>query len=111
LRLPSVDLQASFERHLRAENKSARTAETYLEAVLFQHFSSGPRLRAGIFSVARGLTGLSGWSNPVLPRGDIHDWLREEAHIQRTIVSALVRLAVDLLQEQTFAEPSTSPRS
>ena len=31
---PSVDLPASFERHLRAENKSARTVETYLEAVL-----------------------------------------------------------------------------
>jgi site-specific recombinase XerD len=30
----SVDLPASFERHLRAENKSARTVETYLEAVL-----------------------------------------------------------------------------
>jgi site-specific recombinase XerD len=29
----SVDLPASFERHLRAENKSARTVETYLEAV------------------------------------------------------------------------------
>jgi len=28
-----VDLPASFERHLRAENKSARTVETYLEAV------------------------------------------------------------------------------
>ncbi len=27
-----VDLPASFERHLRAENKSARTVETYLEA-------------------------------------------------------------------------------
>jgi site-specific recombinase XerD len=30
----SVDLPASFERHLRAENKSARTVETYLEAVV-----------------------------------------------------------------------------
>jgi site-specific recombinase XerD len=30
----SVDLPASFERHLRAENKAARTVETYLEAVL-----------------------------------------------------------------------------
>jgi site-specific recombinase XerD len=30
----SVDLPASFERHLRAENKSTRTVETYLEAVL-----------------------------------------------------------------------------
>jgi site-specific recombinase XerD len=30
---PSVDLPASFERHLRAENKSARTVETYLDAV------------------------------------------------------------------------------
>jgi hypothetical protein len=30
----SVDLPASFERHLRAENKSARTVETYPEAVL-----------------------------------------------------------------------------
>src|ERR671934_1528 len=29
----SVDLSASFERHLRAENKSARTIQTYLEAV------------------------------------------------------------------------------
>jgi site-specific recombinase XerD len=29
----SVDLPASFERHLRAENKSVRTVETYLEAV------------------------------------------------------------------------------
>jgi hypothetical protein len=29
----SVDLARSFERHLRAENKSDRTAETYLEAV------------------------------------------------------------------------------
>jgi integrase/recombinase XerC len=29
----SVDLPTSFERHLRAENKSARTVETYLEAV------------------------------------------------------------------------------
>jgi site-specific recombinase XerD len=29
----SVDLPASFERHLRAENKSARTVETYLDAV------------------------------------------------------------------------------
>jgi site-specific recombinase XerD len=29
----SVDLPASFERHLRAENKSARTVQTYLEAV------------------------------------------------------------------------------
>jgi site-specific recombinase XerD len=29
----SVDLPASFERHLRAENKSARTIETYLDAV------------------------------------------------------------------------------
>jgi site-specific recombinase XerD len=29
----SVDLPASFERHLRAENKSARTVETYLAAV------------------------------------------------------------------------------
>jgi site-specific recombinase XerD len=29
----SVDLPASFERHLRAENKSARTIETYLTAV------------------------------------------------------------------------------
>ena len=28
-----VDLVASFERHLRAENKSDRTVETYLEAV------------------------------------------------------------------------------
>ena len=32
-----------------------------------------------------------------------HDWLREEAHLQRTTASALVRLAVDLLQEQTFS--------
>jgi site-specific recombinase XerD len=31
---PSVDLPASFERHLRAENKAARTVKTYLEAVL-----------------------------------------------------------------------------
>jgi site-specific recombinase XerD len=31
---PSVDLPASFERHLRAENKSARTVETYLDAVI-----------------------------------------------------------------------------
>lgn len=31
-----------------------------------------------------------------------HDWLREEAHLQRTTASALVRLAIDLLQEQTF---------
>ena len=31
LRLP--DLTRSFERHLRAENKSDRTVETYLEAV------------------------------------------------------------------------------
>ena len=30
----SVDLPASFERHLRAENKSARTVQTYLEAFL-----------------------------------------------------------------------------
>ena len=30
----SVDLPASFERHLRAENKSARTVQTHLEAVL-----------------------------------------------------------------------------
>ena len=30
-RLP--DLARSFERHLRAENKSDRTIETYLEAV------------------------------------------------------------------------------
>jgi site-specific recombinase XerD len=30
----SVDLPASFQCHLRAENKSARTVETYLEAVL-----------------------------------------------------------------------------
>jgi site-specific recombinase XerD len=29
----SVDLARSFERHLRAENKSDRTVETYLEAV------------------------------------------------------------------------------
>ena len=29
----SVDLARSFERHLRAENKSGRTVETYLEAV------------------------------------------------------------------------------
>ncbi len=29
----SVDLPASFERHLRAENKAARTVQTYLEAV------------------------------------------------------------------------------
>ena len=29
----SVDLPTSFQRHLRAENKSARTVETYLEAV------------------------------------------------------------------------------
>ena len=29
----SVDLAGSFERHLRAENKSGRTVETYLEAV------------------------------------------------------------------------------
>jgi site-specific recombinase XerD len=32
--VPSVALPASFERHLRAENKAARTVETYLEAVL-----------------------------------------------------------------------------
>ena len=31
---PSVGLPVSFERHLRAENKAARTVETYLEAVL-----------------------------------------------------------------------------
>ena len=29
----SVDLPASFERHLRAGNKSARTVETYLGTV------------------------------------------------------------------------------
>src|SRR6266508_5390505 len=29
----SVDLPTSFERHLRAENTSARTVQTYLEAV------------------------------------------------------------------------------
>jgi site-specific recombinase XerD len=29
----SVDLPTSFKRHLRAENKSVRTVETYLEAV------------------------------------------------------------------------------
>jgi site-specific recombinase XerD len=29
----SVDLPTCFERHLRAENKSARAVETYLEAV------------------------------------------------------------------------------
>ena len=29
----SVDLPTSFQRHLRAENKSARTVETYLAAV------------------------------------------------------------------------------
>jgi hypothetical protein len=33
LRLP--DLARSFERHLRAENKSDRTVETYLEASAF----------------------------------------------------------------------------
>lgn len=32
-----------------------------------------------------------------------HDWLREEAHLQRTTASSLVRLAVDLLQEQAFS--------
>jgi hypothetical protein len=30
---PSVDLPASFERHLRAESKSTRTVQSYLEAV------------------------------------------------------------------------------
>jgi site-specific recombinase XerD len=34
MRTPSVVLPVSFERHLRAENKSARTVETYLDAVL-----------------------------------------------------------------------------
>jgi site-specific recombinase XerD len=29
----SVDLPTSFQRHLRGENKSVRTVETYLEAV------------------------------------------------------------------------------
>jgi site-specific recombinase XerD len=39
-RLP--DLARSFERHLRAENKSDRTVETYLEAVrLLQAFLTG----------------------------------------------------------------------
>jgi site-specific recombinase XerD len=39
-RLP--DLVRSFERHLRAENKSDRTVETYLEAVrLLQAFLTG----------------------------------------------------------------------
>jgi hypothetical protein len=45
---------------------------------------------AGTSTVAGGLTGLSGWSNPVLE--DIHDWLREEAHIYCYV---LARLAVD----------------
>jgi hypothetical protein len=40
LRLP--DLARSFERHLRAENKSDRTVETYLEAVrLLEAFLAG----------------------------------------------------------------------
>src|SRR5919204_2699780 len=40
-RLP--DLVRSFERHLRAENKSDRTVETYLEAVrLLEAFLAGP---------------------------------------------------------------------
>jgi Phage integrase, N-terminal SAM-like domain len=39
-RLP--DLARSFERHLRAENKSDRTVETYLEAVrLLEAFLAG----------------------------------------------------------------------
>jgi hypothetical protein len=39
-RLP--DLTRSFERHLRAENKSDRTVETYLEAVrLLEAFLAG----------------------------------------------------------------------
>ena len=54
LRLPSVDLQASLERHLRAESESDRTVETSLEAVLAQHASSGPRLGRGSFLLQGG---------------------------------------------------------
>jgi site-specific recombinase XerD len=43
-RLP--DLACSFERHLRAENKSDRTVETYLEAVrLLEAFLAGRGVR------------------------------------------------------------------
>ena len=43
-RLP--DLARSFERHLRAENKSDRTVETYLEAVrLLEAFLTGRGVR------------------------------------------------------------------
>ena len=43
-RLP--DLARSFERHLRAENKSDRTVETYLEAVrLLEAFLAGRGVR------------------------------------------------------------------
>ncbi len=43
-RLP--DLTRSFERHLRAENKSDRTIETYLEAVrLLETFLAGRNVR------------------------------------------------------------------
>jgi hypothetical protein len=41
----SVDLPTSFQRHLRAENKSVRTIETYLEAIQ-QLDASGPDGRA-----------------------------------------------------------------
>jgi hypothetical protein len=43
-RLP--DLTRSFERHLRAENRSDRTIETYLEAVrLLEAFLAGRGVR------------------------------------------------------------------
>src|SRR5215216_3673451 len=73
---PSVDLQASFERHLRAENKAARTVETYLEAVL--------QLEAFLAARGRGLATASREdiaANRYRALRVFYAWLEEEGEI------------------------------
>jgi site-specific recombinase XerD len=87
----SVDLPTSFQRHLRAENKSARTVETYLEAV--QQLDSFLRSRdvdlpdAGRDDIEAYLTGLLGRWKPATAANRyralrvFYAWLEDEGEI------------------------------
>jgi hypothetical protein len=59
----SVDLPASFERYLRAENKSARTVATYLEAVVQLEGCLGARGRTWPTARRRSATTPAGPTN------------------------------------------------
>ena len=86
-RLP--DLARSFERHLRAENKSDRTVETYLEAVRLGpghllatgHRPPPTRMPTAPATVDRAMAGERAWHDPP---GNVRTAPRKESPHERS---------------------------